>query len=1544
MNRLYFDSHALKVYSEDIDNLQDNIQSEITKVYKQTIDYINTAAIITGFNVTHNTDVTKINVTHDNSMGSFITANGDVVVDSSNHIGLSLADYTANTINIICAMRSITLGSFDRVHDVIVDGAKTSIDFSNYSLVYDREVEKCEIIIYTQAVHNALTDKSNLCLIGKATAHGVGISPTLDLTGRVYTTQRILDGSITLSKLDPTIIIPQKNVGVTSTGIINDSYYSATGTHLYDDLNRLRTEIKDIKGLPHWSDTSSSSLTDINTDLLATHRNGVFDGAISSTNTNLAATISTSTTLYPNTSTGIQTITIDSGKYLIHGKTEEVFPGLEKSFVLSDLSTFTLDGSHGYVQESITVGSISDPVTFALSALSTWDTIDIYGYVKDSSVVVYSEDLGITFVKDRDYHILNGILTIIPGGAIYNRTIKVKYTFAQRRFDAIDFGLNNEVTFVTSHPVVPSSPATPLFYAAVPTPPPVTPGSIRLYLIERIPFNSAIIHDCRFYVQNIRDVVSITSADSDTDSFYSYNRLTHVKSNGFVDTNWSEWIIGNTNGRYWSAGSNKGSSINSVIYTKDNDDIYIRATKTTSFQKLKVEVEIDPDSNNFETTYVTLYSAIRSDDEPLPVGIKLTAGFHKIRITLEETSPVFLWGIIVGRSEMEYFNNPNSSITDTATNQFIGNSLAIGSPQSNASYSIALPTTNPWSGIGIFNHDLYLFNTQNTSYFVYNEYRANWIQYTFPVIVDQGYWVFSEEYIVVCHKDASAIYVTTDGIVWRTVTLASTISVKNVKVVNGYIYIFQDGTPTVEILRIPLIHSSTNTIESYSLPIAKIWTDIEFFNGKYVVVSNDTYVTSDSGMSTWDSPQSFTAGTWTKLLVQQNYMRLVLVGSDNNILVTSDLITWSSRSVNLSTYKNAFLVQDWFYFLQDNSNIMLKTRNFIDWGFETLAQPTTNTISYANLNSIYIATLWVDSVLVQNVLNAFSVTGNSVIDGDLHVGGAIYANGAVNPNPNIIANGSFDIWTSGKVFTNLVPYTPIADNWTFFYDGYLPNASAQQSSLTQSEVRDTQGATSACNVNLASVGSGSGNICVYTEILNLRKYQSKTLTLSFFAKGSLLLDNFHVLASAFYGAEGVISTPEVIFESGSLRLNKDIYTKHILRFTVPDFSTKTFGADFEYKSKLRLIIGYWNTLGDVPNAVRNISITSVKVEVGSMATPFIPNSFKDNIGITPNQAIAPQSLINPEFKFWLDRTASNTTDAYCGTVHATCVVGASGICTREFHPFGAVKSNGHTLTYFCRDVVTGGSLDSDVYMKQFIIPGMRSYAGKTVTIRVKIKADYPKYINMRAVQHVGSGGTGGWFDPTSAPQLITQSYADYSFTYNIPEITSAVIGPNKDDMLYFNLFYDVGANYVINTFRQSGTFDLALVTINEGSVALPYIPRTDSEELALIGTLYETNLPTGRFPSDTLTVPELTTMFTSLATNSISGSLQFKYPKLRTPRVTVVGSTYDTVANALTGEVVSASFYSMFGNDTGAWALISSGTPFVPGTNYSFCAIIDCRL
>ena len=112
--------------------------------------------------------------------------------------------------------------------------------------------------------------------------------------------------------------------------------------------------------------------------------------------------------------------------------------------------------------------------------------------------------------------------------------------------------------------------------------------------------------------------------------------------------------------------------------------------------------------------------------------------------------------------------------------------------------------------------------------------------------------------------------------------------------------------------------------------------------------------------------------------------------------------------------------------------------------------------------------------------------------------------------------------------------------------------------------------------------------------------------------------------------------------------------------------------------------------------------------------------------------------------------------------------------------------------------------------------------GKTVTISFYAKADSAKDIAAEFYQNFGSGGSTGV--PTFIDKFsLTTSWQKFTATVVIPTISGTTIGAG--DHLAFQFWFEAGSTFDSRTDtlgQQSGTFDIAQVQLEVGSVATPF--------------------------------------------------------------------------------------------------------------------------
>jgi hypothetical protein len=184
--------------------------------------------------------------------------------------------------------------------------------------------------------------------------------------------------------------------------------------------------------------------------------------------------------------------------------------------------------------------------------------------------------------------------------------------------------------------------------------------------------------------------------------------------------------------------------------------------------------------------------------------------------------------------------------------------------------------------------------------------------------------------------------------------------------------------------------------------------------------------------------------------------------------------------------------------------------------------------------------------------------------------------------------------------------------------------------------------------------------------------------------------------------------------------------------------------------------------------------------------------------------------------------------------------------------------------FFHRTVVTSVAGSSNYVNMQQHVEGVRSFAGQTATLSFWAKADATRNIAIEFAQIFGSGGSasGAVLGVGVTTCTLTTAWQKFTVSVAIPSISGKVIGTNNDDHLDVLFWLDAGSNFNSRTNslgQQSGTFDIAQVQFERGSVATPFERRTYGQEMALcqryycageigfIGSAYAANAYVGGF-------------------------------------------------------------------------------------------------
>jgi hypothetical protein len=199
-------------------------------------------------------------------------------------------------------------------------------------------------------------------------------------------------------------------------------------------------------------------------------------------------------------------------------------------------------------------------------------------------------------------------------------------------------------------------------------------------------------------------------------------------------------------------------------------------------------------------------------------------------------------------------------------------------------------------------------------------------------------------------------------------------------------------------------------------------------------------------------------------------------------------------------------------------------------------------------------------------------------------------------------------------------------------------------------------------------------------------------------------------------------------------------------------------------------------------------------------------------------------LINGNFDKW-DYATSQTATGY-GSDNRWTNSNSGSTKTASQQACGDTERSLFNAMYFSRTAVSSSSGASNWVVKAQAIENVNLLAGKTVTLSFWAKADANKNIAVEFIQSFGTGGSPSTAVTGISSQLValTTMWQKKSITVTLPSIAGKTLGTDgvQTTSTSINFWFDAGSNYATRTAnlgQQSGTFDIAQVKIEDGSVA-----------------------------------------------------------------------------------------------------------------------------
>ena len=206
-------------------------------------------------------------------------------------------------------------------------------------------------------------------------------------------------------------------------------------------------------------------------------------------------------------------------------------------------------------------------------------------------------------------------------------------------------------------------------------------------------------------------------------------------------------------------------------------------------------------------------------------------------------------------------------------------------------------------------------------------------------------------------------------------------------------------------------------------------------------------------------------------------------------------------------------------------------------------------------------------------------------------------------------------------------------------------------------------------------------------------------------------------------------------------------------------------------------------------------------------------------------------IVDGRFDFWYEYNGTGSTGSGFGsdTMWHNDHSGTTKVHSKQLLSIGVDLPSIEvpTAKYFSRTVVTSVAGVNNFCRKYHCVESVRTLAGKSATLSFYAKANTVRNIGVEVEQLFGSGGSSSVTGIGAQLISIGTSWKRYSVQIEIPSISGKTIGTGGDDKLLVSFWFDggstVAAQYGLSTLgQQSGTFDLACVQLEEGTVSTPF--------------------------------------------------------------------------------------------------------------------------
>ena len=272
-------------------------------------------------------------------------------------------------------------------------------------------------------------------------------------------------------------------------------------------------------------------------------------------------------------------------------------------------------------------------------------------------------------------------------------------------------------------------------------------------------------------------------------------------------------------------------------------------------------------------------------------------------------------------------------------------------------------------------------------------------------------------------------------------------------------------------------------------------------------------------------------------------------------------------------------------------------------------------------------------------------------------------------------------------------------------------------------------------------------------------------------------------------------------------------------------------------------------------------------------------------------------LDNGDFQIWQRATSQTSSDLGSDDRWVNGNSVTTKTHSRQTFTLGQTDVPGNPK-YYSRTVVTTGSTAASFCTKYQRILKVTRFSGKTITLSFWAKADSSKNIATEFLQVFGTGGS-----PSSAVTEIgvttyslTSSWQYFTTTVTIPSVSGKTLGSDDNDSFWSRFWFEAGSDYDSRTNslgNQSGTFDIANVQLEEGSIATEFESMSFEDQLLSCLPYYQNTYEYGEAvgtATDVGSIGFVLSGVTSAASDYIFG-YDFKIPFITIPAITIYSTS-----------------------------------------------------